>query len=338
MRLRYFAATILLVLTSPALLRADALSVKDYLAFGKRHSAVRVRTADDQTSDLAGRMVEVRGRLSGISKSGDGGCMIIATPEGGSFVIESAQVPSEPSGTLLACLVKTPESSGQGALQLVAWTYDADLQRHEQSAAASAKPKSEPSEPPKPAQKGMAAGAPVKNEEPAKAAKGLTGEELVAIYANAIKGFNKRLSNSEADTIARSILGFSYRYKLDARLVCAVILAESHFKIEATSHCGAQGLGQLMPGTAAGLGVNNAYDPVENVYGSVRYIKSMLDRMSGNKQWNDLTWKDLSLALAAYNAGPGAVKKHGGIPPYRETQNYVKKVTEIYKKLCGVSS
>jgi soluble lytic murein transglycosylase-like protein len=326
------------MLAWPALLCAEALSVKNYLALGKRHSAVRIRTTDDQTAELAGKIIEVRGRLSGISKSGDSGCMIIATAEGGSFVIETARVPSEPSGTLLACLVKVPEQTGQGGLRLVAWTYDADLQRHEQSVATSAKSKPAPSEAPKPASKQAVTTSPAKSTASAKASKELTGEELVAIYANAIKGFNKRLSNSEADTIARSILGFSYRYKLDARLVCAVILAESHFRIEATSRCGAQGLGQLMPSTAAGLGVNNAYDPVENVYGSVRYIKSMLDRMSGNKHWNDLTWKDLALALAAYNAGPGAVKKHGGIPPYRETRNYVKKVTEIYKKLCGVSS
>jgi len=94
-------------------------------------------------------------------------------------------------------------------------------------------------------------------------------------------------------------------------------------------------LGQLMPATAASLGVSNPYDPVENVYGSIRYIRGMLDRMSGNKSWDELTWNDLALALAAYNAGPGAVKKHGGIPPYKETQNYVRKVTSIYKKLCG---
>jgi len=166
----------------------------------------------------------------------------------------------------------------------------------------------------------------------------VSGEELIRAYRNAVKTFNHNLSDGQADAIARSIVAFSMRYGVDARLVCAVILAESNFRIGATSWCGAQGLGQLMPSTAAGLGVNNAYDPVENVYGSVRYIKGMLDRMSGNKPWHELTWNDLALALAAYNAGPGAVKKHGGIPPYKETQNYVRKVTSIYKRLCGAGS
>ena len=167
---------------------------------------------------------------------------------------------------------------------------------------------------------------------------GLSSEQIVAAYARAIRGFNPKLTSTQADTIARSVLGFGLHYKVDPKLVCAVILAESHFRPSATSRCGAAGLGQLMPSTAAGLGVNNAYDPVENVYGSVRYIRSMLDRMSGSKgkEWNELTWYDLGLALAAYNAGPGAVKKHGGTPPYRETQNYVRKVVDIYKQLCGV--
>ncbi|MDH7603171.1 MAG: lytic transglycosylase domain-containing protein, partial [Armatimonadota bacterium] len=66
------------------------------------------------------------------------------------------------------------------------------------------------------------------------------------------------------------------------------------------------------------------------------YIRGMLDRMSGGKKWNELSWGELALALAAYNAGPGAVKKHGGIPPYRETRNYVRKVISIYRQLCGV--
>jgi soluble lytic murein transglycosylase-like protein len=91
-----------------------------------------------------------------------------------------------------------------------------------------------------------------------------------------------------------------------------------------------------MPGTAAGLGVGNAYDPVANIQGSVRLIKGHLDRLSGGAAWTELTWRDLSLALASYNAGPGAVKKYGGIPPYRETQGYIKRVLSYYRRLCGI--
>jgi soluble lytic murein transglycosylase-like protein len=95
------------------------------------------------------------------------------------------------------------------------------------------------------------------------------------------------------------------------------------------------GLGQLMPGTASGLGVSNAYDPVQNIAGSVKLIRGHLNKITDNAAWTDTTWHDLSLALASYNAGPGAVRKYGGVPPYRETQNYIKKVISIYKELCG---
>jgi soluble lytic murein transglycosylase-like protein len=160
--------------------------------------------------------------------------------------------------------------------------------------------------------------------------------DIVTAYKNAIRSFNKRLSDTDADTIARCILGFSSKYEVDPRLVVAVILAESHFNPSATSAKGAMGLGQLMPGTAAGLGVSNAYNPIENIAGSVRLIRGHLDKLTGNAAWTDLTWNDLALALASYNAGPGAVRKYGGVPPYRETQAYVRRVCSIYKKLCGI--
>lgn len=102
-------------------------------------------------------------------------------------------------------------------------------------------------------------------------------------------------------------------FGLDESLLRAVVWQESRFRDWVTSPKGAMGLMQLMPGTARGLGVTNAYDPIQNVAGGARHLRNLLRRYGG----------DVSMALAAYNAGEGSVKKYRGIPPYRETQNYV---------------
>jgi len=109
---------------------------------------------------------------------------------------------------------------------------------------------------------------------------------------------------------------------LDPDLVRAIIKAESNFNSKAVSPVGAKGLMQLMPETAEMLGVENPFNSSQNIKGGTKYLKDLMK-----------TFKDKDLALAAYNAGPGAVKKYKGIPPYSETKEYVKKVNEFYEDL-----
>lgn len=110
------------------------------------------------------------------------------------------------------------------------------------------------------------------------------------------------------------------RYQVDPRLVAAVAQTESGGNQEAISPAGAVGVMQLMPDTAAGLGVN-PYDKRQNIEGGAKYLRQMMDTFGG----------DVQKAVAAYNAGPQAVKEYNGIPPYRETQDYVNKVLDIYR-------
>ena len=110
---------------------------------------------------------------------------------------------------------------------------------------------------------------------------------------------------------------------VDPRFIHAVIWQESKYKVEARSHAGAQGLMQLMPATAKRFGCSDVNDPVENITAGTKYLSWLLKRFSGN----------VELALAGYNAGEGSVDKYDGVPPYNETQNYVKIISKRYGKM-----
>jgi soluble lytic murein transglycosylase-like protein len=153
-------------------------------------------------------------------------------------------------------------------------------------------------------------------------------------YRDFILRWNSRLSDGEANAITASILTFSERYDVDPRLMVALIIAESDFRPGITSHAGAMGIAQLMPDEVQRLGLTNPYDPVQNIAGATFLIKERLCKYSGSGSYRDADMRQILLAIASYNAGMGAVKKYGGVPPYRETQNYVKKIEQIYRQLC----
>ncbi len=147
----------------------------------------------------------------------------------------------------------------------------------------------------------------------------------VLLYAQVLQHINPKLAIAQARDFALEVLRDAQKTHLDPRLLVAIVTVESHWNTKALSPVGAEGLGQLMPGTAAGLGVD-PFSPHQNLAGTSTYLSRMIQRF-GSKP------RGLSMAIGAYNAGPEAVSKYGGIPPYQETQQYVKRVLHVMNQL-----
>jgi len=128
--------------------------------------------------------------------------------------------------------------------------------------------------------------------------------------------------NLDAGKFDGWITRMGVKYRMDPALIKSVIRAESAWNPRAISRAGAKGLMQLMPGTAKQLKVDDPFNPYQNIEAGTRYLRLMLDRFGG----------DLVMALAGYNAGPGAVKKYKGVPPYKETRAYIKRVMKYYRQ------
>lgn len=141
-------------------------------------------------------------------------------------------------------------------------------------------------------------------------------------FSQVLQNTQKTIGASPRETeIAKLVQQSALKHGVDPKLALAVATAESSLNASAISPVGAAGVMQLMPTTASSLGVKNLYDPQENIEGGIQYLKQMLSSFNG----------DVPKALAAYNAGPEAVKRYGGVPPYQETQQYVAKILASYE-------
>jgi hypothetical protein len=151
--------------------------------------------------------------------------------------------------------------------------------------------------------------------------------DAVARYGTILHSFNPALSTAQSQDMAARVLMMSSYYRLDPRLLVAIVGVESGWQSHAVSHTGARGLGQLMPETADGLGVL-PFDAYENIDGTARYLRRMIEQYPA-----DGTERRYTLALASYNAGPGAVARYGGVPPIAQTQSYVAHVMALWHRL-----
>jgi soluble lytic murein transglycosylase-like protein len=156
---------------------------------------------------------------------------------------------------------------------------------------------------------------------PASAAQTRLADGLVGFYTGFVRSVNPRLALWQCQTYAQDIVGNAERLRLDPALLAAVITVESHWNPAARSWRGAQGLGQLMPSTAHALGVNPRSGR-DNLLGTSIYLHQLLGQFKTTRE-------PLRFAVAGYNAGPGAVKRYGGVPPISETQRYVVKVMSV---------
>ncbi|HEY3413629.1 MAG TPA: lytic transglycosylase domain-containing protein [Armatimonadota bacterium] len=326
MRLRQCIATVAAI----AIPHAVHANLADYLSARKScppKAGLTLTAVHANPAKYRNAVLELRGVIAGVSRSDTASTVLLRVSDADTVFIQGsldAQLPG--SGESARALVSVQENGNMSLVSLVTETEIGDRQIDPPS--------------PKPAVKAPSTGkpsklpvrwpVPMRNRQTLASRTGLSPDGL-ALYTQVVMQFNPRLTLAQADVISRSIVESSYARGVDARLIMAIFATESGFKPNARSRTGAMGLGQLMPGTARSLGVGNAWDPVQNIQGAVRLIQQHW--VSYAAKTNDFR-KVFQLVCAAYNAGPNAVKRYGGVPPYRETRNYVKKVAAWYSRFA----
>jgi soluble lytic murein transglycosylase-like protein len=309
---------------------ADTLS--DYIKARKQYGITTATTSLALDTLVGSAVMEIKGQVRGAFTMDGQTSLLLEVPGGSPIIVKGGEMPAwikypQSHARLLVKASRATEFSSIEATVLAFVEEGAMVEWEKGIIAAAAKPA------PRPAGNARAP-LPKASRSGDTREWNLQPHEAIPIYANFIQGYNKRLSAAKATEIATALINFSVEFGVDARLITAMVLVESGFNPAARSHAGAMGLGQLMPGTARGLGVRDAYNTTENLWGTVRLIRGHLDKYS-NSSIGGGKYDELVLALAAYNAGGGAVKRHNGVPPYKETQNYIKKVTAWYNRLCG---
>lgn len=321
-----------LLLLGLTMLVAWAGASESYMRLRKTHGIEQSAGVAALETLLGTRVFEVRGVVNGFVRAGGNTILLLRGTDGGDIHVSTTDPPQWLMGgeTAARLIVRATRGSELSMLraELLAAAPEAEIARIEaQRNAARAAAQSRT----RPASRTSRRPTPLPGTIPNRDWQ-VPASSATPLYEAAIRRINPRLSVAEARRIATGIVGFSIQYGVDARLVMAMVMVESGFNPNATSRKGAMGLGQLMPGTARGLGVRNPYDSLDNLNGAVRMIRGHLEKYQAK---TGDSFEALVLMLAAYNAGSGAVRRHGGVPPFRETQNYVRKVITLYRQFAG---
>jgi hypothetical protein len=320
---------------------AQAQELDAFLRLRKQHGIAQAADAVALSAFVGKRVFEIKGTVRGTVRNDETELLILESAASGQQFVKAKHVPDwlRHGAAPARLIVRAHRASETGPVQaeLLAAVPEQDIAEAERrptaqtgtTAGQKRRPGSRRGTP-----SALPGGLP-EVADPVVAPRSLLSPRLAAVhpsYARFIGRHNPELSAATADRIAENILLYSAHFGVDPRLIVAIVMTESDFRPRTTSRKGAMGLGQLMPVNVKELGLTDGYDIDQNLFGTVKLVRRHLERY--RSRTGD-SFEALVLALAGYNAGDGAVSRHGGVPPYRETQNYVRKVIERYAQLTG---